>query len=178
VYVDGRPFRLYDKKHKLYTLLKELDERWEPPSTARIRDTLLEEVHTSTKEQVQQILAREQHISVVLDETGDISHNRIINLLLGTSKGFFFIEHHILKDESITAALIRDWLLPTLRRLIGNDLSRINSYSLDTCSTMGSLANLLQQPDALPQAIHVPCDSHGLQLLIKDICQSTDFAVC
>jgi hypothetical protein len=175
VYIDGLPFNLYNKRKKLYTLLTELDGRWEPPSRNRIQDTLLEEVHTATAEMVHRILDKEQHLSVVLDETTDNSHNRVINLLLGTSKGFFFIEHHVLQDESITATLIRDWLLPALRRVAG-DLSRINSYSVDTCATMGSLANLLQQPYALPQAIHVPCESHGLQLLIKDICESADFA--
>ena len=49
------------------------------------------------------------------------------------------------------------------------NLSRINSLSTDTCDTMLKTHWLLQQYSELKHVFFIPCDSHGLQLLVKDV---------
>ena len=49
------------------------------------------------------------------------------------------------------------------------DFKRVNSLATDTCSTMRSLWELIHKDEDLQHVFTVPCDSHGLRLLIKDI---------
>jgi len=55
--------------------------------------------------------------------------------------------------------------------LLHGDWERINSFATDTCSTMLSVGKLLENNERLRKSrpLIVPCDSHGLQLLIGDI---------
>ena len=45
----------------------------------------------------------------------------------------------------------------------------------DTCATMRLFWELAEKTKELAHVIFVPCDSHGLQLLIKDLCTTTWF---
>ncbi|KAM5529672.1 hypothetical protein FOXYSP1_17516 [Fusarium oxysporum f. sp. phaseoli] len=56
-----------------------------------------------------------------------------------------------------------------MQQLCGGDLSRINSICTDTENTMRSVHGLLGRFPELPHINFSLCDSHGLQLLIKDI---------
>ena len=58
-----------------------------------------------------------------------------------------------------------------LGELIKGDWGRINSFTTDTCSTILLLWRILaaDQRLQLSKALFVLCDSHGLQLLIKDV---------
>lgn len=55
--------------------------------------------------------------------------------------------------------------------LLYGDWERINSFATDTCSTMLSIWKLLENDERLWKSwsLMVPCDCHGLQLLIGDI---------
>ena len=67
---------------------------------------------------------------------------------------------------------IAGWLIKQLEILeedLGQKLPTINSLTTDTCPTMRSLWELLRAHDRFKYTLFVPCDSHGLQLLIKDI---------
>ena len=46
---------------------------------------------------------------------------------------------------------------------------RVNSLVTDTCSTVCAVWKVLQDGPDTQHLLFVPCDSHGLQLLIKDI---------
>jgi len=63
------------------------------------------------------------------------------------------------------------WLMGKLGELIKGDWGQINSFATDTCSRMLLLWRILaaDQRLQLSKALFVPCDSHGLQLLIKDV---------
>ena len=45
----------------------------------------------------------------------------------------------------------------------------------DTCDIMLKTARLLQALPSFQHVFMVPCDPHGLQLLIQDICESPKF---
>src|SRR5579859_7209587 len=61
--------------------------------------------------------------------------------------------------------LIRNHLLV----LSNGDLSRINSLTTDTCTLMFAMWLELQRFPDLKYCLFIPCDSHGIQLLIKDL---------
>ena len=46
---------------------------------------------------------------------------------------------------------------------------RLNSLITDTCATMRAVWNLMRKEPSLKHVFHVPCQSHSLQLLVKDI---------
>jgi hypothetical protein len=56
------------------------------------------------------------------------------------------------------------------------NFERVNSINTDTCSTMRKLHDVLQAKPELEHVFFTLCDSHGLQLLIKDILQIPWFA--
>jgi hypothetical protein len=51
----------------------------------------------------------------------------------------------------------------------------MSSLSTNTCATMRKTWTRLEDHPLLKHAFFVPCDSHGLQLLIKDILESKLF---
>jgi hypothetical protein len=52
----------------------------------------------------------------------------------------------------------------------------MSSLSTDTCATMRKTWSSLEKHLSLSHLFFVPCDSHGLQLLIKDILESKPFS--
>lgn len=60
-------------------------------------------------------------------------------------------------------------LEPILVELTDHRLDKINAFSTDTCDTMRLWARLIKDHASLRGAFTVLCDSHGLQLLVKDL---------
>jgi hypothetical protein len=56
-----------------------------------------------------------------------------------------------------------------MKKASAYDLSRVSSLTTDTCTTMRSTWLGLEAVDKLSHVLFIPCDSHGLQLLIKDL---------
>ena len=54
-------------------------------------------------------------------------------------------------------------------KLTGGNLSKIHSVTIDTCSLERATWDHLSQDLRLSHIFYVLCDSHGLQLLIKDL---------
>ena len=48
-------------------------------------------------------------------------------------------------------------------------LQHINSLATNTCATMNAVGKLLNDDKELQHILLVPCDAHGLQLVIKDL---------
>ena len=69
----------------------------------------------------------------------------------------------------MTTVNIADWIEYSLMKLCNGRFDRINSIATDTCSTMLKVWEILEQFDEFKHCLFIPCDSHGLQLLIKDL---------
>lgn len=67
-----------------------------------------------------------------------------------------------------TAENLANWALGQIEQIVGSDWRRVISYISDTCSTMRSVWRILEMDPRMSHVLFVPCDSHGLQLLIKD----------
>ena len=93
------------------------------------------------------------------------------------SKTWFWTLQNM-NDKKLDAQNISQWVMDTLRLLLTEIKSnahesfnwrQVNSISTDTCNTMQTVWNTLASTDELRHAFMVPCDSHGLQLVVKDI---------
>jgi hypothetical protein len=175
VYGDARPFGLFESPY-MRAFLKKLNPAYEPPSRNRLDTTLLAESYEDCQEEVEGYLATANLINVIFDETTGISGKRVINLIAYTERGPFFYRHVLIpRGEAATADNFVKYLLPVLRSLCDEDYLRLNSFSTDTCATMRKWWRLARAIPELSHCLFIPCDSHGLQLLIKDILELPDF---
>jgi hypothetical protein len=131
--------------------------------------TLLPRLYEIHKAHVREVIRQEEFINLVMDESTDVAHNRIINLCVATSKGAFYWETQDSGSHAQTAEFLTNWLVERVDALMGVDWSRINSISTDTCNTMRAVWQNLRRLPSRKHIFCIPCDSHGLQLLIKDI---------
>jgi hypothetical protein len=131
--------------------------------------TLLPKLYSIHKAQVRQVIRHEDFINIIMDESTDVSHNRIINICVATSKGAFYWETQDSGSHAQTAQFLTNWLVERVEPLVDGDWSRVNSVSTDTCNTMRAVWEDLRRLPSRKHIFCIPCDSHGLQLLIKDI---------
>jgi hypothetical protein len=62
-----------------------------------------------------------------------------------------------------------DWFFNAIHLWVGDDYSRANSITIDTYNIIRSFWKKLEKDPYLAHAFFILCDSHGLQLLIKDL---------
>jgi len=89
--------------------------------------------------------------------------------------GSFFLINKDSKDADLDAQYFLRWFYEQTKPYTDGKLFRIGSMTTDTCSTMRLFWQLAEKTSELAHVIFVPCDSHGLQLLIKDLCEMPFF---
>ena len=62
-----------------------------------------------------------------------------------------------------------EFVLHQARIVTNEQLWKVNSLATDICATMRSLWNQIQRTSELRHVFCVSCDSHGIQLFLKDI---------
>jgi hypothetical protein len=82
--------------------------------------------------------------------------------------GSFYLENDHIGDKALTAGFFVDWFFPKTKAYC-SDPKRIGSLTSDTCATMRKAWVSIEEDPRLVHCFVVPCDSHGLQLFIKDI---------
>jgi hypothetical protein len=63
-----------------------LNPAWKAPCPKIFATKLLDDVYQSTKQEVEQILAKEDHLSICFNGSDGVSKHRIINISANTSK--------------------------------------------------------------------------------------------
>jgi hypothetical protein len=175
VYGDGRPFILYESPY-MKAFLKKLNPAYVPPSRNRLDSTLLQETYNSTKEEVDRHLEEAKMINIIFDETTNISGKRVINLIAYTERGPFFYKHILIpKGQKASSDNFVKYLLPVIEEVCRSDFSKINSFSTDTCATMRKWWRTAKRIPQLSHCLFIACDSHGIQLAVKDILELPDF---
>jgi Protein of unknown function (DUF 659) len=142
--------------------LSKLDFTYKPPNADALANKLLEDTYNTIIDQVNNELEADRYWNIVFDESKDISHYRIINLIICVALGAFFYGQYIIGAAAANVEWLRDWLLEKLNAATNNDLSVINSIATDICKTMFKIYDLLQASDEMRHAIYALCDSHGL----------------
>lgn len=143
---------------------------YKPPGRDRMSETLLDEAYMDTKDKVETILKESPLLNVISDESDNVKGERILNMTILTKDHHaFYAFSESVGDKRLDAAKNARWMLAKMLELTGGDLGKIYSVTIDTCSLERATWDCLSQDPRLSHIFYVPCDSHGLQLLIKDL---------
>ncbi|EGU76692.1 hypothetical protein FOXB_12797, partial [Fusarium oxysporum f. sp. conglutinans Fo5176] len=168
IFADGRPFNLFESK-RMRILLSKLNTAWQPPSRRRVQ-RLLAPTYSQYHNQVQAILDQAEHINVIFDASDNITSHRIINISIQVANGTaFYWKTFDTGQIQHTAEHYIDLLYPELEIICKGNFLRINSFCTDTDSVMRKAHVHLAARKEFQHCFFSLCDSHGLQLLIKDI---------
>jgi hypothetical protein len=155
--------------------LHTLNPAYTPPSRKTVSGPLLDSAYTFTKIQVDAIIATLPNINIVTDESSNIAGSRICNISVHSPSGSLHYISEDIKVKQMTVAVEAQWLRNHLLTLSKGDLFRINSITTDTCATMFATWQEVQRFEKLKHCLFISCDSHGIQLLIKDLLQLPTF---
>ena len=146
------------------------------PNRNRISTDLLNEIYLEVRAKVLSLLEEQEYIQFVLDESPDQNHRRIVNLsVVIPTFGSFYLENDHVGDKALTAGFFVNWFFQRTEAYC-SDPKRIGSLATDTCATMRKTWTSIEEDPRLDHCFIVPCDSHGLQLFIKDILETEPFA--
>jgi hypothetical protein len=174
VYMGARPFQLYEESYMKEFIQAVSDGVYNPPNARSISGDLLDQEYTKLKGKVELLLQSQEKLNFVLDESPNISSRRIVNISVVIPQyGSIFLSNEDVGDKSLDTVFFTNWFM---RMTIPYDLSRVSSLTTDTCATMRSTWTGLEHIPQLAHALFIPCDSHGLQLLIKDILELPQIA--
>ena len=166
-FLGNHPFNMYEnavgKK-----FLKEMNPAYEPPGRKAIAGPLLDSVYTMTKSRTDDMISAMNLINIVTDESSNIRGSRIWNISVHSPYGPLHYISEDIRAQQMTAAAAAQWLRNHLLVLSNNDLSRINSIITDTCALIAMWMEM-QRFIELKYCLFIPCDSHEIQLLVKDL---------
>ena len=168
LYGGARPFATYTDPG-MKALLKGLNAAYTPPDRHALAGRLLDDCYDKVKAKVDNRLANCSLLNFVTDESSNVQYRRIVNLSVHTADGVFFQCSEPTGAQSMASEDYAKWIFRQLIEITCHDLSRVNSLATDTCATMRKIWRVLGHQESLRRVFFVPCDSHGLQLLIKDI---------
>ncbi len=143
---------------------------YKPPGRDRMSETLLDEAYMDTKDKVETILKESSLLNVISDESDNLKSERILNMTVLTKDHHaFFAFSESAGDKRLGTAENARWMLAKMLELTGGDLGQIHIVTTDTCSLERATLDCLSQDPRLSHIFYDLCDSHGLQLLIKDL---------
>lgn len=172
IYAGGLPLSIVDPaKHPEWSeFMRSFDGGWQPPTRERLGGSLLDEEYERVSDEVNNFLRGEIRLNLTADESTAGNSDRVANIAVNTTAGGSFHLHTMnLQDRNATAEEVAQMVIERAKQVTGDDLLRWNSICTDTCSTMRSMHNLLERNASTKHVFSVLCDSHGLQLLVKDI---------
>jgi hypothetical protein len=171
-YLSASPFGLFHQPG-MERFLKSLNPAYKLPEYRRFSGALLDAAYLRVKAQVDHHLQQATHLNIIMDERSNITMERIANLSVHTQNGAFYYASDNITAKRLTAAITKELLINKLLELTENNLLRINSIATDTCPTMFAVWDLLTMEKSLKHVLFVPYDAHGLQLVIKDLLDSS-----
>ena len=126
------------------------------------------ELYRATQKKVTSLL--QTNLNFIADESSNIRRERVQNLCVSVKEyGAFYLESEPLQGETLDGEWNANWLHKKLSAAVSGEFSRINSITTDTCPTQKKAARILAGRQEYQKVFFVSCDSHELQLLIKNI---------
>ncbi len=144
-------------------------------------EVLLNEIYQIVKSKIDFMLT-DQHLNFFSDEFINIQKKRVINLCMHVSKTAtseeeeFHLKTEVEVTEIINAKTQAVWLFNLIDETLHQQFWRMNTFVIDTCSTMKTLWSELEAFDQMKHIFFILCDSHELQLLLDDILKLLWFA--
>ena len=135
VYQAGLPFNFFEKPEVL-TFLRCLNSAYTPPKRTALGTALLDKAWETVKKEVDTEIDQEDELNICFDGASNINHQRICNISVTTRKGTFYYHNASLGSDTADAVYTAEKITEPLNMITKGRLSRINSISADTCSTM------------------------------------------
>ena len=170
IYHGGLPMGLFEQPH-----MKEFIKALHPVFTNRMAgrfefgQSLLDKTYQEIKGKVQSKLDSSSCLNFVTDGSTNVSHGRIENLLVTTDLGAFTLALEDLPDEKRDTTVLSNWVDKKVTEWTHGDSKRVNSLATDTANTMKSVWKDLDKRANWNHVFFIPCDSHGIQLFMKDL---------
>lgn len=165
---DGRPFNLFESR-RWRRFFDRIKPGWTPPSR-KVVAALLPSVDNEVRKEVLRQIRAAEFLNIIFDASDNVSHHRIVNISVQLPDGpAFYWKTFDTGDERHTAENWVKLIWTEMLFLCDNNPPRINSICTDTENAMRSVHSLLGKFPELQHVNFSLCDSHGLQLLIKDI---------
>lgn len=166
VYTSNRAFSLFqtDDWMQFFQALS-----YVPPQRKQLATSLLDEVQNEVKERVEDTWKGASQLGIVADESSNIIGDRIGNISVMHKGTSYFWNNTDLEAEDADADTTVAHIKSGAFKITRGDLKRLSSLATDTCNTQRKVWRRFQELPELRHMILVPCDSHGLQLVIKDL---------
>lgn len=176
-YYNGLPFRAFENGLALKKAFHLINPLLPLPTHSDIATKLLDEQYTQISTQVNTLIAEEPHINFSVNESTNIRHQRTLNICTNTTTyGSFYQASKVIDIESITATVLSQWIISSIRKLLRNRLTNIlNSMAMDTCATNRATGKQIKSIAQFKHIFIVMYDSHSLQLLIKDLLEKGSY---
>ena len=109
-------------------------------------------------------------LCIVIDESTDIANHRIINTSVVTDSGVSIYHSNKEAEEGkMGAEELAAYTVEEAKDITGGNLSKWTAVTSDTCATIRAFGGVLEKIPEAAHVIPVLCDSHSLQLIIKDL---------
>lgn len=167
-FVGNHPFTIFEEHHAK-KLIHLLNPAWKPPSKKAISGPLLDAVYADIEKQIDQCIVALPYLNIITDESTNIKQARICNISIHSERGSILYTSEDKGAKRMTTVGTAEWLRDHLATLTNRDLTRLNSVTTDTCDTMLKMWTELQHDDEFKRCLFIPCNSRGIQLLVKDI---------
>jgi hypothetical protein len=151
------------------------DNLYWPPNRILVGGDLLDQQYTEVQSKVNALICGQESLNFVLDESSNIRSQRIVNLSVVIPQyGSIYLPNENIGRQDLTASFFTNWFTKQASQY---DLTRISSLTTDTCAIMRNTWTGLEYLDLLSYTLFILCDSHGLQLLIKDLLDQPQITV-
>ena len=167
-YIHALPFNLYESE-AMQNALHKVNPAYKPPTRRSVAGALLDSTYESLKVEVEATIAIFDWINCISDESTNINTARIFNTCLHTPHDALHWSSDDIDATQLTAENAATMIRKNMHAISKGQPERINNLSTDTCDTMLSIHRRLAQYPELKHIFFIPCDSHGLQLLVKNI---------
>ena len=168
IFADGRPFGLFESP-LMKQFLRKLNPTFDPPDRKAVAKQL-PSIYRSYKETVQSCIDEAPYFNVIFDGSDNITSHRVINISVEIPGSVAFYWKTFDTSSVIhSAENCIQLVLPELEEICHGKFSRINAFCTDTASVMRKTHTDLARMENFCHCFFSLCDSHGLQLLVKDI---------
>ena len=174
LYRTGKSFNTFEDEGWAAWCHK-MNPAWKIPSAKLFGGVLLDEIYGKMKIDVHAAVDTCTYLNYVTDGSSNISHERIVNLSVHTQMGVFQLESEEIPAIKHSAPELAKWAHAKAIFWSRGQTQRHNSWATDTASVMRAFWREMGQLPEWKHTLFVPCDSHGLQLLMKHISELSWF---
>jgi hypothetical protein len=170
VYMGARPFTMLRERYMAAFIHSIAFFNFLIPNAEDLAGSLLLFCYKAVRAAVYLVLGQFSCLNFIVDESTDITGRRLINLSVNTPVGAFYIRSVDVGSLTENAGNLASWIRTAIEEVVGAaGWWKVNSLTTDTCSVMRAVWNIFESDPLTKHIFCIPCDAHGLQLLMGDI---------